>query len=158
MCLVGCNCFSFFIAAVCSLFVQVTYIVLKTFHCDFGKTDVVGILWLQTIVSVFACIYVCLPGLKMVTKIIYLHFLPTILLLCLSTYVSFYFLYLETECNIYGHDMKTLLNAMYFAQGVVPVVSILIFSNDLRKSCSRKTNTTTKKINEFRQFRDYEDE
>ena len=156
MCLVGCNCCSLFISLVCSLFVQVVYIALKTFHCDFGSTDVVGVLWFQTLIAVFTTIYVCIPGLKFITKLLYLHLIPTFLLLILSTYVAVVFLSLETDCNVYGHDMRILLNAMFFAQGVVPVVSFLIFLNDARTSCKRKP--TREKVSEFPKFRDNEED
>lgn len=156
MCLVGCNCCSFFIALVCSLFVQVVYIVLKTFHCDFGSTDVVGVLWFQTLIALFTTIYVCVPGLKFITKLLYLHLIPTFLLLILSSYVAVVFLNLDTDCNVYGNDMRPLLNAMFFAQGVVPVVSFLIFINDIRISCKRTPKH--QKLSEFPKFRDNEED
>ena len=156
MCLVGCNCCSFFIALACSLFVQVVYIVLKTFHCDFGSTDVVGVLWFQTLIALFTTIYVCVPGLKFITKLLYLHLIPTFLLLVLSSFVALTFLNLEMDCNIYGNDMRPLLNAMLFAQGVVPGVSFLIFINDVQNSCSRKPEK--QKLSEFPKFRDNEED
>jgi hypothetical protein len=53
--------------------------------------------------------------------------------------------------------MKALISAMYFAQGIVPIVSIIILSNDLRKACM-KTNVAAKKPREFKEFRDYEED
>jgi hypothetical protein len=136
----------------------VVYTILKTFHCDFGTSNIIGVLWLQTLISLFAMIYVCIPGLKMVTKILYFHLLPTFLLLCFSVYVSLYFLGLETECNVYGHDMKMLISAMYFSQGIVPIISIIILSNDLMKCCQKRSVAAAKKPREFSNFRDDEDD
>jgi len=137
MCFVGCNCFAFFLAFACSLFVQVVYMVLQGMNCALDTT-MIGILWFQTFISLFCIIYICVPGLKMLTKLIYLHLIPTLVLFIISIYISHDFLTYESDCTIYGHDMKPLINSMYFCQGIIPVLSILILSNDLRKSCTGK--------------------
>ena len=118
---------------------QVVYIVLQGMDCQFHSSGTVGLLWLQTLISLSAVVYVCIPGLRMITKILYLHLLPSFILFLLSSYISYVFLQEESECRVYGHDMRPLVNAMFFAQGVVPVVSILILSNDLRKVCYTKS-------------------
>ena len=137
MCLIGCNCFAFFAAFVCSLFVQVVYMLLKTMNCNLDAA-MIGILWFQTMIALFCVIYICVPGLKMLTKLLYIHLIPTLMLFIISIYVSHEFFTYESECTISGHDMAPLINAMYFCQGIIPVLSILILSNDLRKSCTRK--------------------
>ena len=138
MCLCTCTAFSFFIIFLCSLINQVIFMVLNSLNCDID-TMILTVLWLQTIFSFFINVYICIPGLRSLTKLLYLHLLPSLILFLLSLYVAYALMKNPTTCIIYGNDMQSLINAVLFSQGVIPILAIIVLSNDLRKSCGKKS-------------------
>ena len=112
--------------------------VLNSLNCDID-TMILTVLWLQTIFSFFINVYICIPGLRSLTKLLYLHLLPSLILFLLSLYVGYALMKNPTTCIIYGNDMQSLINAVLFSQGVIPILAIIVLSNDLRKSCGKKS-------------------
>ena len=112
--------------------------VLNSLSCDID-TMILTVLWLQTIFSFFINVYICIPGLRSLTKLLYLHLLPSLILFLLSLYVAYALMKNPATCIIYGNDMQSLINAVLFSQGVIPILAIIVFSNDLRKSCGKKS-------------------
>jgi len=134
MCMCSCSSCSYGIILVCSVINQVIFTVLQTMDCDIGN-HVLPLLWVQTVVAFASIIYLCVPGLRMLTKMLYLHLLPSLLLLALSLSLAYLFMHETTACTIMGNDVQPLLNAAYFCQGVVPILAFIVFSDDLNKSC-----------------------
>jgi len=112
--------------------------VLNSLSCDID-TMILTVLWFQTILSFFINVYICIPGLRSLTKLLYLHLLPSLILFLLSLYVAYALMNNPATCIIYGNDMQSLINAVLFSQGVIPILAIIVFSNDLRKSCGKKS-------------------
>lgn len=140
----GCYCISYFIAVLCAVVVQVLYGVMAGLGCQLPG-GLLWLLWFQTVVSCGAVVYVLVPGLKMITRLLYLHFLPSISLLLVSGYLSYRFME-HVECHVYDTDVQPLLNAMNFAQGVIPVISVIVLSNDVRQSCKRAVYRETSSV------------
>ena len=138
MCLCSCASLTFFVIFICSLINQVIFMVLNSLNCDIDNI-LLTILWFQTVFSFFVILYMCIPGLRSLTKLFYLHLLPSFILFVLSLYVAYTFIENTTFCIVYGNDMQPLINAVLFSQGVIPILSLIVFSNDLRKSCGKKS-------------------
>lgn len=138
MCLCSCSSIAYLIIFLSSLINQVVFVVLNSLNCEVDN-GILTILWLQTIISFFTLVYLCIPGLRTLTKLFFLHLLPSLLLLVLSLYAAYTLMQDSTVCSVYGNDLQPLINAALFCQGIIPILAIIIFSNDTTKSCKKKT-------------------
>ena len=137
MCLCSCTSIAYLIIFFSSLINQVVFTVLNSLNCDVDY-NILTVLWLQTIISFFTIVYLCIPGLHTLTKIFFLHLLPSLSLLVLSLYAAYTLMQNSTVCIVYGNDLQLLINAALFSQGIIPILSIIILSHDATKSCEKK--------------------
>ena len=140
-----CNSFSFVLIFICSIINQVIMMVINTFDCNVDAT-LLALLWLQTVFSLVCIVFICLPMLYSLTKLFYLHVLPSLFMFIFSLFVTYFFIMHHDICIIYSNDMQPLVNAAMFSQGIIPVLSFIVVSGQLNTSC-RKNNY--KKMNAF---------
>lgn len=145
MCTCTCNSFSFLLIFICSIISQVIMMVLNTFDCNVDAT-LLALLWLQTVFSLLCIFFICLPMLYSLSKLFYLHVVPSLFLFVFSLYIAYFFMIHHDTCSIYSNDMQPLINAAMFSQGIIPVLSFIVASGELNKSCRK---TSYKKMNAF---------
>lgn len=140
-----CNSFTFLLIFLCSIVNQVIMMVINSFDCNVDAA-LLALLWIQTVFSILCIFFICLPMLYSLSKLFYLNVVPSLFLFLFSLYIAYFFMIHLDTCIVYSNDMQPLINAAMFSQGIIPVLSFIIASRELSKSCGR---STYKKMNAF---------